>query len=273
MKEEKIKGWFDREVIRISVSQEINSFHLVSTPAYVSYLVEIKSDSQADSQASVQDAPPDTPTIERKEGRTPKDDNVTLNRTGHTARDKCAEMIYTSLSYVTWANPEIIANKATSVEQLTWEEYGKKDADNSAYKNRVRTIVFNLKAKDNPALRERVVMGELAVPDFCKMSTSDMASDDLKKEWEKIQKQNLMDAQIHADNSAETDMFKCGKCKQRRTKYYQMQTRSADEPMTTFVTCLVCNNRWKFVSLGRLIVVWRLFWGDFSHSSIGLSVS
>ena len=26
----------------------------------------------------------------------------------------------------------------------------------------------------------------------------------------------------------------------------QMQTRSADEPMTTFVTCTVCNNRWKF---------------------------
>jgi hypothetical protein len=29
-------------------------------------------------------------------------------------------------------------------------------------------------------------------------------------------------------------------------RYYQMQTRSADEPMTTFVSCLNCNNRWKF---------------------------
>jgi transcription elongation factor S-II len=25
-----------------------------------------------------------------------------------------------------------------------------------------------------------------------------------------------------------------------------MQTRSADEPMTTFVTCLVCDKHWKF---------------------------
>jgi transcription elongation factor S-II len=25
-----------------------------------------------------------------------------------------------------------------------------------------------------------------------------------------------------------------------------MQTRSADEPMTTFVSCLECYNRWKF---------------------------
>jgi transcription elongation factor S-II len=41
-------------------------------------------------------------------------------------------------------------------------------------------------------------------------------------------------------------MFKCGKCKTMKTTYYEMQTRSADEPMTTFVSCLNCENRWKF---------------------------
>jgi DNA-directed RNA polymerase subunit M/transcription elongation factor TFIIS len=40
-------------------------------------------------------------------------------------------------------------------------------------------------------------------------------------------------------------LFKCGKCKSKKTTYYQMQTRSADEPMTTFVTCTLCANRWK----------------------------
>ena len=45
---------------------------------------------------------------------------------------------------------------------------------------------------------------------------------------------------------ATTDQFQCGKCRQRKTQYYQMQTRSADEPMTTFVTCVNCGNRWKF---------------------------
>ncbi len=45
---------------------------------------------------------------------------------------------------------------------------------------------------------------------------------------------------------ATTDQFQCGKCRQRETQYYQMQTRSADEPMTTFVTCVNCGNRWKF---------------------------
>ena len=45
---------------------------------------------------------------------------------------------------------------------------------------------------------------------------------------------------------ATTDMFKCGKCKKRKCTYYQLQTRSADEPMTTFVRCVECGNQWSF---------------------------
>lgn len=40
-------------------------------------------------------------------------------------------------------------------------------------------------------------------------------------------------------------LFKCNRCKSQKTVYYQLQTRSADEPMTTFVTCLNCDTRWK----------------------------
>jgi len=43
----------------------------------------------------------------------------------------------------------------------------------------------------------------------------------------------------------EDGMFKCNRCKSMKTVYYQMQTRSADEPMTTYVTCTDCNARWK----------------------------
>ena len=42
-----------------------------------------------------------------------------------------------------------------------------------------------------------------------------------------------------------TDTFTCRKCKSKKCSYYQMQTRSADEPMTTFVSCLECGCRWK----------------------------
>jgi len=53
---------------------------------------------------------------------------------------------------------------------------------------------------------------------------------------------------------ASTDSYECRKCKasfpkerEKYTKctYYQLQTRSADEPMTTYVTCINCGCRWK----------------------------
>lgn len=51
---------------------------------------------------------------------------------------------------------------------------------------------------------------------------------------------------LRKDKTASMYMH-CSSCK-RQTKcdYYQLQTRSADEPMTTFVTCLECDKRWKF---------------------------
>ncbi len=53
--------------------------------------------------------------------------------------------------------------------------------------------------------------------------------------------------QLNENNAGvqEDGIFKCGRCKSLKTTYYQMQTRSADEPMTTFVTCTNCFNRWK----------------------------
>lgn len=42
-----------------------------------------------------------------------------------------------------------------------------------------------------------------------------------------------------------TDTFTCRKCRKNRCTYYQLQTRSSDEAITTFVTCLECDNRWK----------------------------
>jgi DNA-directed RNA polymerase subunit M/transcription elongation factor TFIIS len=56
------------------------------------------------------------------------------------------------------------------------------------------------------------------------------------------------DLDMEARRAKEEDyngLFKCGKCKSIKTTYYQMQTRSADEPMTTYVTCKGCGNRWK----------------------------
>jgi transcription elongation factor S-II len=60
-------------------------------------------------------------------------------------------------------------------------------------------------------------------------------------EEKRIKDENKFTPKIEAS----TDDFICGKCKSKKCTYYQLQTRSADEPMTTFVTCLDCGNRFK----------------------------
>ena len=107
-------------------------------------------------------------------------------------------------------------------------------------------MVQNVIGKNNLELKFNVLSGVISEEKFAAMSKDEMASEDFRKAAEEAFKQNLQDAMVAADTSATTDQFKCGKCKFRKAKYYQMQTRSADEPMTTFVTCLNCNHRWKF---------------------------
>lgn len=108
----------------------------------------------------------------------------------------------------------------------------------------VRSKCFNLRDKNNPSLCKRVYEGIISPEEYIKMSDDDMKSLDLKKEEEKIIKNSLCDIQL-PEIKAETDIFKCSKCGQRKTSYRQLQTRSADEPMTTFVTC-VCGHNWRF---------------------------
>jgi len=44
---------------------------------------------------------------------------------------------------------------------------------------------------------------------------------------------------------ASSTLFECGRCHKKDTSYYEMQTRSSDEPMTTYITCNNCGNHWK----------------------------
>ncbi|KAF8483020.1 hypothetical protein JB92DRAFT_3034168 [Gautieria morchelliformis] len=53
---------------------------------------------------------------------------------------------------------------------------------------------------------------------------------------------------------AETDAFQCGRCRQRKTRYFQRQTRSANEPMTVNF-CDVCIFSLPFTAFYGLVFV------------------
>lgn len=61
----------------------------------------------------------------------------------------------------------------------------------------------------------------------------------------KLKAKELVLEAIAAKEEDYDGMFKCRKCGSKKTTYYQMQTRSADEPMTTYVTCASCGLKWK----------------------------
>jgi DNA-directed RNA polymerase subunit M/transcription elongation factor TFIIS len=67
------------------------------------------------------------------------------------------------------------------------------------------------------------------------------------KQWQPIMDEKIMKEQIRRNllEAQITEQFFCYKCKQRRCTYFELQTRSADEPMTIFITCLECGNKWK----------------------------
>lgn len=78
---------------------------------------------------------------------------------------------------------------------------------------------------------------------------AEMSSVDLHVgRWKaQIEKQIEKDKHMYSNKGCASIYLYCSVCKKKsRCDYYQMQTRSADEPMTTFVTCLECDKRWKF---------------------------
>ena len=66
------------------------------------------------------------------------------------------------------------------------------------------------------------------------------------KNWEELIKRETAAHEILCTNAlaSVTDIYKCGKCKKNKCTYYQLQIRSGDEPMTTFITCVECGNNW-----------------------------
>jgi len=77
-------------------------------------------------------------------------------------------------------------------------------------------------------------------------SIATLTHEQLYPEFHAKLKLKIMAKYINSKPEQEHDgLYRCGKCRTMKTTYTQAQTRSADEPMTTFVTCLHCDNHWR----------------------------
>ena len=114
------------------------------------------------------------------------------------------------------------------------------------YMNKAISLYSNLDPSSyikNERFRDRVLLGELEPETLASMTPDKI----YPEKWK-----SFLDEQFKIDKhlfetrtEAATDIYKCGKCQKRLCTYFLLQTRSADEPMTTFVTCINCGHRWK----------------------------
>jgi transcription elongation factor S-II len=114
------------------------------------------------------------------------------------------------------------------------------------YDIQVRRVISNFSRESyvkNSRLDVRLHEGEFAVGELATMGFSTLCPEKWKDLVEKEMKREAK--MLEVDKSMATDMFRCSKCGKRQCTYYEMQTRSADEPMTIFVRCLNCGKRWR----------------------------
>ncbi|XP_038659301.1 transcription elongation factor A protein 1-like isoform X1 [Scyliorhinus canicula] len=185
----------------------------------------------------------------RQEPRTPTTPKMTtfppIPVTSDTVRNKCRELLSAALQ----TDNDYVAigtdcdHMAAQIEEIVFQEMSNTDMK---YKNRVRSRIANLKDTKNPNLRKNVLCGNISAEQIARMTAEEMASDELREIRKALTNEAIREHQMAKTSGTETALFACGKCNKKNCTYTQVQTRSADEPMTTFVFCNECGNRWKF---------------------------
>jgi DNA-directed RNA polymerase subunit M/transcription elongation factor TFIIS len=114
------------------------------------------------------------------------------------------------------------------------------------YLAKARSVFANLNPESyvsNKNLAKRMKEGEFLPHDLPSMTYDKV----FPEVWHDILNREMLRNKnaYEVSQVAMTDQITCGKCKKRKVSYYELQTRSADEPMTQYMTCLCCGHRWK----------------------------
>jgi len=131
---------------------------------------------------------------------------------------------------------------ATSEEiRMSWNLQAFRDV----YMAVARRIIGNLNPNSyikNKNLWERFHTKELTLEEIAKQNYYELCPENWQEMVDRQAKREKI--QLEGDFSRATDKWMCNGCKKRKCTYYELQTRSADEPMTIFIHCLNCGKRW-----------------------------
>ena len=113
------------------------------------------------------------------------------------------------------------------------------------YSRYAKHIAANFHPKSyvgNTDLYDRYKAGEITFKDISQMDTYQL----FEARWtDSFNQQQVREKrQLEGNKAMATDRFLC-RCGKRECTYYELQTRSADEPMTIFITCLACGKHWR----------------------------
>lgn len=141
-------------------------------------------------------------------------------------------------------------NIEVSIFNWTVRKYPK----NASWENKVFKEAYKLRfmeikrALNESDLFERLNTKKIKAKDLVKMEADLLMPEGpyAKALAANIQRELDIEKQKSKMDEEYEGIFKCKKCGSKKTTYYQLQTRSADEPMTTYVTCMECDNHWKF---------------------------
>jgi len=112
------------------------------------------------------------------------------------------------------------------------------------YKHKFLQLQYNL--RNSPVLKRWITSKKMKTKDVIELRPEELWPDGpYAKTMEDRIIKDLRKAYLANEIKNQEGFFTCNRCKSKKTSYYQLQTRSADEPMTTFVTCLNCDKNWK----------------------------
>jgi transcription elongation factor S-II len=115
------------------------------------------------------------------------------------------------------------------------------------YTTKAQSIASNLK-RDDGALLARLMDPQdagVTVKKLLDMTPQQMRPGMWEELYQKTMRHRLRRESPLNLKDVPDGVFTCGKCNDKKTVYSCAQLRSADEPMTVFVSCLNCGENWK----------------------------